>query len=161
MTIVRRELPKKLPRRRAGQALAREVIASIRSGELTIAQGARQLGTDSRGLYKRVWREAKDDAFARDVSCIVCSRVGQLDAQHRRARKAGGTADPLIAFGLANLVALCRSDHDWVEQHPDRARELGLRLDDGEAPAETPVRRHGVWVLLADDGSVTSINKGE
>lgn len=157
--IVRQAWPKVKPRAsRRGDS--RQVIAGIRRAEMTVAEGARQLGCDVAGLGKRVWLDAKEDAIRRDKCCIRCGAVPGLDVHHRRARMAGGTSDPVIAFGLANLVTLCRTHHDYFEQHPDEARELKLRLGPDEVPAETPVRYFGRWVLLADDGSIQPSNQG-
>lgn len=136
------------------------VIAEIRRAETTIAQGARAIGCTPASLERRVWKETKVDVFARDGGCLICGSVNQLDAQHRRARKAGGTSDPAIAFGMANLATLCRTHHNEVELNPDWARARGLRLDDGEVPAEVKVLYRGQWVLLSDDGGIRPIEGG-
>lgn len=158
--IVRQAWPKKQPRTRQ-RGDSREVIAAIRRAEMTVAEGARQLGCAPSGLAKRVWLAAKEDVLRRDKCCIRCGAVPNLDVHHRRARMAGGTSDPAIAFGMANLVTLCRAHHDYFEQHPDEARALKLRLGPDEVPAETKVRYFGRWVLLADDGSITPCNEGD
>ncbi|MCC3333544.1 HNH endonuclease [Nocardia abscessus] len=156
--LVRQMLPKRQPRtKRPAKALVDSVIAEIRRAETTVAQGARVLGCDPDSLGRRVWKETKRDVFARDLGCALCGAVNRLDAQHRRARKSGGTSDPAISFGMDNLITLCRECHDHAEQNPDWARGLGLRLDNGEVPAETKVFRRGRWVLLSDDGRVEPI----
>jgi hypothetical protein len=159
--FVRQSWPKRQPRTRRPRGEAKAAIAAIRRAEMSVAQGARQLGCDRTGLGRRIWEETKADVIVRDGGCVVCgSATGLLDVHHRDARGMGGTADPAIAFGMANLVTLCRADHSYIEQHPDWAREGHLRLDAGEIPAEVPVLYRGALVLLTDDGRVEPAEGG-
>lgn len=48
-----------------------------------------------------------------------------VDVHHVLARGMGGSTDH------SRLAAACRASHDWVEAHPDKSRELGLRADHG------------------------------
>lgn len=134
------------------QDLVRSVIADIRGARTTIATGARLIGCNPGYLGRRVWEEVKDAVFARDKRCIVCGTDQNLDAHHRVARGSGGASRPEIAFGMANLVTLCRMDHMSVEAHPNDAREAGLRVDRGVDPATVPVQYLGGLALLDDEG---------
>ncbi|WP_280186241.1 MULTISPECIES: HNH endonuclease [Nocardia] len=158
--LVRQMLPKKAQPKRPNPAVVREVVGAIRCGEMTVAQGARHAGCNPDSLADRVWKETKRDVFARDLSCILCGSVVQLDAHHRRRRGAGGSSDPLISFGMANLVTLCRTHHNQVEQNPNLSRAKGLRLDEGDVPSASKVWRRGRWVLLDNAGGVTPIEGG-
>lgn len=73
----------------------------------------------------RIWVTVRADALARDMGCragaILDVRCGgPLDVHHIRRRGQGGTDT------LDNLITACRSCHDWIHAHPERARELGL-----------------------------------
>lgn len=60
----------------------------------------------------------------------------------------GGTSDPQVAFGVSNLVSLCRTCHDWVHAHPQEAYEGGFLVHSWEDPAEIPVGRDpGDWLF--------------
>lgn len=70
-----------------------------------------------------------------------------LDRHHRKRRRDGGDR-------LSNIVLLCRTDHAWATEHPEKARQVGLIVSVARDPAEVPFlwRRHE-WVWLDDDGS--------
>lgn len=152
-----------LPDRRIkyDQGRAQEVIASIRAGELTIAQGAREIGCNPNYLGRRVWNETRRDVLKRDgEQCAVCGeRAG--DVHHRRRRGSGGSSKPTIAFGWANLISLCRIDHSWVHASRAEALEMGLVLEESDVPAKVPVlhRTRGSLRLL-DDGTVMDAETG-
>lgn len=60
------------------------------------------------------------------------------DAHHRRARGRGGS-EALWINDHENLVLVSRESHNYIETHPDEARERGFRLDAGQHPATTPL----------------------
>lgn len=130
-------------------------IGDIRAGLVTVKQAARIRGCKPKYLEQLVWQAVRADVLERDGACVICCRPdGQLDVHHRTARGSGGTSVAYIAFGMANLVTLCRQHHMWVEAHPDQAREHGWRVDRGETPSDVSVLRFDVEVRLGDDGSV-------
>lgn len=139
------------------QQVVRDVIGAIRSGRMTIAQGAREIGCHPNYLGRRTWQETKDAVFSRDRGCVVCGAESDLDAHHRIARGMGGASNPKVAFGLANLVALCRSHHNEVEANPSWARARGLRVDRGTEPSGIHVSYHGRVVQLTDEGDVITV----
>ena len=81
------------------------------------------------------WIAAKKLALARDGHCVRC--LGEAEAVHHRVpRGMGGRSDPEINYGLANLVCLCNSCHQWAHSKPAEAYESGFLLhwwDDPEA----------------------------
>ena len=81
------------------------------------------------------WIAAKKLALARDGHCVRC--LGEAEAVHHRVpRGMGGRSDPEINYGLANLVCLCNSCHEWAHSKPAEAYESGFLLrwwDDPEA----------------------------
>lgn len=149
-----------LPDRRLAhdQTLIRDVIAEIRAARLTVAVGAREIGCNPNYLGRRVWEETKRDVRSRDSErCARCgSDAGPLDVHHRMARGMGGASRPDIAFGMANLVTLCRRCHQHTEDRPLESIRSGLKILRSSAtdPASIPVRLHVGWVLLANDGSI-------
>jgi 5-methylcytosine-specific restriction enzyme A len=137
------------------QDRVQDVIAAIRAAELTIAQGARDIGCHQNYLGRRVWQETRRDVLKRDgEQCAVCGhRAG--DVHHRRRKGSGGSRDPRIAYGWANLISLCRIDHSWVHNSRAEALDAGLVLEENDVPAEVPVAhviRGSIYLL--DDGSL-------
>ena len=75
-----------------------------------------------------------------------------LVIQHRRARGAGGSRDP-ITSSPPNGVALHPLCHEHIEAHPAEALRDGFRVRQGQHPRDWPIRLWtGQWVLLTDDG---------
>lgn len=74
-----------------------------------------------RALEQRERRKVLTETFGRTPSCVRCGRPAD-DAHEVLSRAQGGSiTDP------ENIVPLCRSDHDWVTEHPIEARKEGLR----------------------------------
>lgn len=53
----------------------------------------------------------------------------------------GGTSDPEVSYGLANLVSLCRTCHAWVHAHPAKSYEQGWLVHSWNDPEDVPVKR--------------------
>ena len=102
------------------------------------------------------WDKARKLVLSRDGNkCIWC--LGDADDVHHRApKKMGGTKDEYIAFGLANLVSLCREHHSWVHAHPAEAYKLGFLVHSWEDPADVPIvlKPGSVLVKLTPDGDL-------
>lgn len=62
---------------------------------------------------------------------------GPLDPQHVIPRG----VRPDMADDEANIIGCCRGHHDWIGDHPTKARELGLHGRDGDDLAELAQRR--------------------
>lgn len=86
---------------------------------------------------------------------LLVSRSGGLCEAHldgctRHATDAHHRRKPGRLWHPANLLHLCRACHQWTEDHPDEARQLGLWVD-GHVPAnrvaEVPVwlEPHALW----------------
>lgn len=74
-----------------------------------------------------------------------------VDVHHRKPRRSGGTKDPLVN-SPANLLAICRAGHNWVESNRMEALLQGLLLHSTEQPRGVPVvLRYGL-VHLTHDG---------
>lgn len=101
------------------------------------------------------WAQAKRIVAARDGCCVRC--LGELqNVHHRRVRGMGGTSDPTIGVGLANLIGLCNACHSWVHAHPTSSYSMGYLVKMGVDPASVPVvAKPGSCVLwLREDGTV-------
>lgn len=109
----------------------------------------------------------RDTGPARAVRELVAARSGgwceatscdrrARHIHHRRPRRLGGSkrAD---TNRPSNLVHLCPEHHAAVESFRRCAYALGLLLRDGTDPAAEPILRRGAWVLLTDDGTVTTL----
>lgn len=141
-------------RRRYDQRVVKAQIMSVRRAQATIAQAARIVGCNPNYLGRRVWRETKKAVLLRDSA--LCLRCGALanDVHHRIARGSGGSANPEISFGMANLTSLCRSCHDHIERHRDESYRLGWLIHRGDDTAEMiPLTYPDRYVWLYDDGS--------
>lgn len=146
-------------RNRYDQALVRQVIAEVRAAELTIAAGARRIGCNANYLGRRVWQETRADVLVRDAH--RCARCGgqASDAHHRILRGNGGSSLPRIAFGMDNLISLCRECHTWAHEHPADARPDGWMLRRTDDPSATPITIHGrrEQVRLTLDGQYEDV----
>lgn len=87
-----------------------------------------------------------------------CAVVG-VDPAHRITVKAGGRHGAAAGrhHRLSNLLWACRPCHDWCHDQPREAYDLGLMLREHHDPAQEPVARRGLPVLLDDDGGMQPV----
>ena len=141
-------------------AVVRQQIALVRSARSTVAQASRIVGCNPAYLAPRVWQETKAAVFARDHHrCLRCSAPAN-DPHHRINRGQGGSSRPEIAYGMANLVSVCRGCHDEIGEHPAEARATGwsMRRGDPDLPSEVPLTAlDGRQFFLTDDGDVVDL----
>lgn len=134
-----------------------DAIAEVRAFELTVTQAARLAGVTRGYLFDLIWAATKADVFARDHhACIRCGRRA-VDAHHRKARGSGGSHDPRVVFGLANVVSLCRACHDLAEENPQESLADGLRVPQWADPAAIPVLTYRGWVRFDYSGGWTDV----
>lgn len=154
VSSVRRPRKRKPPRPRVDPLVMTGVVAAVRAGTMTVAEGARDVGCDKDVLYRRCWTETKADVVMRDGGVCVWCGGPATDVHHRTSRGAGGSGDPVLNFGYANLTSLCRSCHSYTELHPQWARTVGLRVDRGIDPTTVPIKAYGrFWTWLRADGT--------
>ena len=81
--------------------------------------------------------------------CERCRAHPTVDLHHRRPRGMGETKNPDIHIP-ANLTALCRDCHGWVESNRKVALEQGWLISqhDTREPYEIPIYTHGSWYLI-------------
>lgn len=138
-------------------------IGALRRNETTLAAAARGLGVARQVLHWEVWAVTRTDVLARDLSlCVRCGVSPAADVHHRLPRGLGGTSDPLCAYGMANLIALCRACHSWCEitgrsTDPGNAYASGWLLRRGDDPEDTPILYRGQWRWLTHDGRVNPL----
>jgi hypothetical protein len=128
----------------------------LRSTGLTCRRRPIRPESERWAAVRRDSAAARDLVRDRDGCCVLCGGPG-VDAHHRLPRGRGGAFWDPSRFALSRLIWLCRGSHRRVESR----RTLGLRawsaVRHGVIPcSEVPVFRHGRWVLLTDDGMVTS-----
>ena len=81
------------------------------------------------------WEKARKQALERDEGvCRRCLRPAE-HVHHRVLKGMGGTSDPEIAFGLANLVSLCSECHADIHAHPQKSYEEGWIVHSWQDPA--------------------------
>jgi 5-methylcytosine-specific restriction endonuclease McrA len=101
------------------------------------------------------WSKARKLVLARDCEkCLRC--LGEAtDVHHRKPKGMGGTSDPEVAFGLANLVSLCRECHNGIHGAPAQSYLSGYLVHSWDDPASTPllVKPGSVYMWLRPDGS--------
>ena len=102
------------------------------------------------------WDKAKRVVYARDGGkCLRCLQEA-TDVHHRKPRGMGGSSDPELNYGLANLVSLCRHCHDRVHANPGESYELGWLVRSGLDPLEVPILVSATFtVWLTRDGDIT------
>lgn len=85
----------------------------------------------------------------------VCAGIAR-EWHHRLNRSQGGRWD------ASNGLHLCRPCHAYVtDKARNEAKEKGWAVAPGVTPpADVPVLRRGVWVLLDDAGAVTPLELG-
>lgn len=100
------------------------------------------------------WDKAKRIVVDRDsMLCVRCKKEA-TDVHHRLPRKMGGTRNEKIAYGLANLISLCRDCHNWVHANPFAAHQLGYLLKTGEDPEVIPIQLgYGMELKICSDGT--------
>lgn len=101
------------------------------------------------------WSQARRLVLARDGDkCLRCLGPA-VDVHHRRPKGMGGTSDKSIAFGLANLISLCRECHAWVHEHPEQGYLTGYLLHSWDDPARFPLllKPGSTYIYLRADGS--------
>ena len=85
------------------------------------------------------WSKARKEALLRDEGkCLRC-RKPAADVHHRRPKKMGGTKNEYTAFGMANLVSLCRKCHNDIHAHPEQAYRTGYLVHSWDDPAHIPI----------------------
>lgn len=90
----------------------------------------------------------------------VCEQCGNtqpaMQYHHRRPRGMGGSkaAD---TNGAANCVLVCDKCHRFIESYRHEFMAKGWLVPQRQSPAETPLWRHGAWVLLDNYGYVTPV----
>lgn len=137
------------------EALQRASSAVVLDG-FPVRRAAEEQGVPADALKRQSWALAKSLVRQRDADrCWRCGEYGEHDVHHRRGRKSGGTSDPRIAYGLANLILLCRDCHQWAEATFSAAVTVGLRVTAEADPAEVPVldRLRGRSVRLTHRGT--------
>lgn len=135
--------PKPKPRAKRGSMSA--AVALVLAGAATVAQAARRCEVDPGRLKARAWTEAKRIVRERDShACISCGRRA-VDVHHRILRKAGGTANPVVAFSPQSLVSLCRECHDACHAEAPEMHDRGYMLKTGQNPAEVSVYVRSEW----------------
>ena len=86
--------------------------------------------------------------------CELCANThSDMEYHHRRARGMGSTKRP-ETNAAANCIYLCGSCHRHVESHRTQAYDNGWLVRQSAFPADTPVLRRGVLVLLRDNGDI-------
>lgn len=100
------------------------------------------------------WESAKKTVRERDDwTCRKCAYPGS-DVHHRLLRGMGGTSDPEVNTGLANLVTLCRFCHDYVHAHPAWSYVRGWLVHSWDKPEDIPLFLPQGEIFLRVDGTV-------
>jgi hypothetical protein len=110
----------------------------------------------ARSVNQTEWMKAKKLVDARDEGqCLRC--MGEAnDVHHRLVRGMGGTADPAVNYGLANLISLCRKCHDWIHAHPEESYQSGFLVHSWDNPELTVLagKDEKFWITLTAAGDM-------
>jgi 5-methylcytosine-specific restriction protein A len=88
--------------------------------------------------------------------CELCGCFEAVQMHHRRARGMGSTRRP-ETNQAGNALHICADDHYWVENNRSLSLQRGWLVSQHRTPAEVPVLRRGVWVLLDNHGDYIEI----
>jgi len=101
-------------------------------------------------------------AIIRDRANGLCERCGEyayeMQHHHRRARGMGSTRRPETNMP-ANALAVCPRCHSEIESYRSVSYDSGWLVHQSRNPADIPVLRRGVWVLLDDLGGVNPVEE--
>lgn len=127
----------RVPAPRGARAAALSEVLACRA---TVAEASRVYGCSRQALEEACRKAVQVAVMKRDGwTCQNCGHAA-CDVQHRIRRGMGGTSDPRIAFGMCNLVALCRPCHDKAERKRDAEMHAnGFWLETDQDPAAEPV----------------------
>lgn len=90
--------------------------------------------------------------------CEVCGQACKIGhGHHRRPQQQGGSSS-LQVQSAANIIWIHPECHEHIESFRTHSYQLGLLVFQSADPAKVPVRLHGGWFFLADDGSMTRVN---
>ena len=90
---------------------------------------------------------ARDKVWERqNRQCTRCGGRG-YQIHHRQRRREGGHA-------VGNLVGLCRTCHDRVHRHPDKAKMDGYIVHIEDDPLVIPIVTFMGPVLFDNDGGI-------
>ena len=146
-------------RPRSPKGSVRAAVVLVLDRRCTVAQAARSTGANPESVEAAAWAAVKQLVLERDSYTCLYSGRAAVDVHHRVRRGMGGTADPVIAFGLANLVSLSRAAHDLAHKADDpEMADKGYRLETWQDPVMVPLvlfseTGPGAHVWLTADGS--------
>ena len=97
------------------------------------------------------WDQVRKVVAARDVYCVRCLREA-TDVHHRKVKGIGGTSNDEVAYGLANLILLCRACHSYVHANPREAYDTGYLVHSWDKPEMMGVIRkdHRILTFRSD-----------
>jgi len=144
-------------RERSPRGSVKAAVRLVLDGHLTVAQAARVTGAVPESVETAAWKEARRLVLERDSYTCLATGGRAVDVHHRVARQMGGTADPRIAFSLANLVALSRAAHALAHKSDDPEMAVkGYRLGQHQDPEMVPLwlagEYGGSWIWLTASG---------
>jgi len=91
-------------------------------------------------------------------NCELCgSAVNNPNLHHRKPRGMGGTKNP-ASCSPSNAMFLHFQCHEWVESNRTKSYEMGYLVRQTEESNKKPVLHHSGWVLLNNDGSITTLD---
>lgn len=92
--------------------------------------------------------------------CEICgSRVLGGHIHHRQPRGMGGSRKDESKGSAANGLYIHPGCHVTVEMSRSRALDQGWLMKQGQEPTEVPVRLWDGWWLLADDGTMSKVQR--
>jgi len=135
-----RKTASKPPHRGSPLGSVSEAASRVLSGRETVAAAAWITGADPASVEALAWETAQSLVHERDAGCCTACLADGTDVHHRVRRSRGFSADPVLAFGLANTTLLCgpchRKAHDAA--NPEMTAR-GYRLEGWQSPEAEPL----------------------
>ncbi len=104
---------------------------------------ARTLAAVTEGVPVGEWETARKAALDRDEGTCRRCWLPATDVHHRQVKGMGGTRNEKIAYGLPNLVSLCRDCHRHVHMNVAESYKQGWLVHSWDDPADIPLPDEG------------------
>jgi 5-methylcytosine-specific restriction enzyme A len=107
------------------------------------------------------WDHVRRTILSRDGECCVRCHYPACDVHHRKPKGMGGTSDEEVAFGLANLISLCRECHSYIHAHPAESYKLGYLVRSWDNPELVKIETNLGSLEIRSDGTFEQIGTCE
>ncbi len=99
------------------------------------------------------WDRVRRSILERDGGICVRCHCEACDVHHRKPKGMGGTSDEEVAYGMANLISLCRECHSRIHAHPAQSYRDGFLVQSWDNPELIKIVSSLGALKISSDGS--------